>query len=385
MLSKKFKLTLLTASAVLITACGATAQSNQNVTTSGLQPLNVPPVIAQMANRAKPEGITLEKIMSDPDWLGRQPGNYFWADDSRTIFYSRKREGSPISDIWSIDTQDSNAGNGSLVATEELYQVSDELVYSPDRSYAAWIADNSVYSKNLKTGEIRLHVQHMGSPYNVKFSTSGDIIYSDAGTVYKISMETGTVSQVLAWHFAKEPVAVEEPEDYIAEEQIKLIQYVASERDKRQKRFDHNEVVKRANPTVNQNVFYFDSGMELVEVSVSPDLSKAIIVNRESRESRSDSDIMPNYIKENGRIKAEAVRARVADAEPVEHEIWYIDLHTQEKHRLAYDSLNGFDEDVLADVKAENAARKGEEYESQPEPRAIGLMVDWYWDQSAIQ
>ncbi|BDX06280.1 peptidase S9 [Planctobacterium marinum] len=301
------------------------------------------------------------------------------------MYYSRKQAGTPIHDLWSLDTQNTKAGNGQKVAIQDHYSTSDGLVYSADRTIVAWIADNSVYSKNLATAQVQQHTQHLGSPYDLKFSSSGDLIYSDAGAVYLISMESGKVSQLLAWHYANEPQALEEPADYIAEEQIKLIQYVASERDKRKQRFEHNKAVKQSNPTVNQNVFYFDSSMELVEVSVSPDLSKAIVVNRQSGESRSDDDIMPNYIKENGRIKAESVRARVADAEPVEHQVWFLDLNTQEKHKLGYDALDGFDEDVLASVKAENAARKGEEYKSEKAPRAIGLMVDWYWDQSAIQ
>lgn len=385
MFSRKFKITLLSATAVLVTACGATADISGSASQRAMQTASVPPVIAQMANQAEPKGITLEKIMSDPDWLGRQPSHYFWADDFQTVYYSRKQAGTPIHDIWSIDTQNAEAGNGQKVAIQDHYAISDEIVYSPDKNTAAWIADNSVYSKNLATAEVRQHTQHLGSPYDLKFSNSGDLIYSDAGAVYLISMDDGKVSQLLAWHFAKAPQALEEPADYIAEEQIKLIQYVASERDKRKQRFEHNKAIKQANPTVNQNVFYFDSNMELVEVSVSPDLSKAIVVNRVSGESRSDDDIMPNYIKENGRIKAESVRARVADAEPVEHQIWLLDLNTQEQHMLEYNALEGFDEDVLASVKAENAARNGEEYETEKAPRAISLMVDWYWDQSAIQ
>ncbi|BDX06279.1 hypothetical protein MACH26_18000 [Planctobacterium marinum] len=77
MFSRKFKLTLLSATAVLVTACGATADSTVSASALAMQPTAVPPVIAQMANQAEPKGITLEKIMSDPDWLGRQPGNYF--------------------------------------------------------------------------------------------------------------------------------------------------------------------------------------------------------------------------------------------------------------------------------------------------------------------
>lgn len=383
MFTRKLKISLLSASVVVLTACSATAETKGN--NLALQSTQVPPVVAQMANQATPNGITLKKIMSDPDWLGRQPGHYYWADDSSTVIYSRKRQDSVVNDLWRLDTTQPDAGNGELVPLSDMHLVPDDAVRSPDGSTLAWVYENSVFSKNLQSGEVRQHTRQLGQPYNLKFSNDGDLVYSDAGTVYVVDMQQGGVSQLLAWHFADAPKALEEPEDYIAEEQIKLISYVASQRDKRQQQFDHQQTLKAENPVYNANVFYFDSATELVEVSVSPDLSKAILVTREDVESRSDSDIMPNYIKENGRIKAESVRARVADAEPVEHEIWYLDLTSQEKHLLSYEQLIGFDEDVLADVKAENAKRKGEEYQSEATPRAIALMLDWYWDQSAIQ
>ncbi|WP_352311736.1 hypothetical protein, partial [Psychrobacter sp. W2-37-MNA-CIBAN-0211] len=45
----------------------------------------------------------------------------------------------------------------------------------------------------------------------------------------------------------------------------------------------------------------------------------------------------------------------------------------------------GFDEDVLASVKAENAQAKGKTYNSEKAPRLVQLMQDWEWSQSAIQ
>ena len=40
------------------------------------------------------DGITLEKIMAHPDWLGSRPENPYWADDGDSLYYERKVEGS---------------------------------------------------------------------------------------------------------------------------------------------------------------------------------------------------------------------------------------------------------------------------------------------------
>lgn len=392
MLEKNIRIILLSTVVMFVCACSATAESTSPLRQSSESvplPTAVPAVISQMANKSEPKGITLEKIMSDTDWIGRQPGSSFWADDGKKIYYNRKQEGSSVSDQWEIDVANSDGSNGDsngdLVALSDFHLLNKERVYSKDRKKVAWIYENSVFVKSLISGDVKQLTGQLGSSYDVKFTEQGNLIYSDAGSVYLIDLASGLVSEFLRWHFAKKPKALKEPADYIAEEQIKLIDYVASQREKRKQRFERSQQIKQQNSVHNKNVFYFDDSHELVEVNVSPDLSKAILVTIESTDHRSSSDIMPNYIKENGRIKAEEVRSRVADAEPQEHEIWYLDLETQQKHQLSFDTLAGYDEDVLAAVKKENAERNGDIYESEKRPREIQLMVDWYWSQSAIQ
>lgn len=373
-----------------IGACSATAITSPASGNTNPSAVEIPPVIAELANTSEPKGITLQKIMSDPDWLGRQPTRSFWTDDSNSVIYSRKREGSPVSDSWKINVSShlktaGNRRNGEKVPMSEFHLLNSERVYSKDGKQIAWVYENSVLTKSVETGKVRQLTGQLGYPYNLKFTLDNNIIYSDSGSVYHIELNSGRVSELLRWHFSDKPKGLREPGDYIAEEQIKLIEYVASQREKRQQKFDYEQQVKVNNPVFNKNVFWFDDSQELYEVSVSPDLTKAILVTEEKGETRAASDIMPNYIKENGRIKAEEVRARVADAEPQEHQIWYLDLNTQQKHRLNFNTLEGFDEDVLAEVKRENAEREGDTYESVKRPREIGLMSDWYWDQSAIQ
>jgi dipeptidyl aminopeptidase/acylaminoacyl peptidase len=94
---------------------------------------------------------------------------------------------------------------------------------------------------------------------------------------------------------------------------------------------------------------------------------------------------MPNYINEDGRIKAEEVRQRVADAKSTKQNLWLFDLQTGEQFPLSFQSLPGYNDDVLASVKTEVAKAKGEDYQTNRLPRDIGLIEDWYWSQSAIQ
>src|SRR6202035_5402816 len=48
-------------------------------------------------------GLSLEKIMADPDWIGPAVRDAYWSADGRAVYYSLKRSGSPIIDLHRID------------------------------------------------------------------------------------------------------------------------------------------------------------------------------------------------------------------------------------------------------------------------------------------
>lgn len=372
-------------SAFLIAACGATPSTPDGQSRDYRAATPMPPVVESLANKQQPSDITLEKIMSDPDWLGRQPSDPYWSVDSSQVFYSRKRHGSPIEDIWQLPSDGSEV-NGNTVALSDYHRIANKnAVYSPSGAYAAWLFEGNIYVYTLETKELKQLTKGVGVPENLMFVKNDNLIFQSENAIYTLDINTRFIEKLLTWQFATAPKANTIPADYIAEEQIKLIEYIAQNREKASQRFNHKKQLVSQNKTLEAEPFYFDSKHRLVEVSVSPDLTKAIVITTERREHRNDTDIMPNYIKENGRIAAEKVRQRVADAEPVNYDLWYLDLMTQQKHALSYTALDGYNEDVLANVKRENAALKGEDYVTNRLPRAIRTIQDWYWSQSPVQ
>lgn len=373
-------------SAFLIAACSATALSTQNSNTREYRAETpMPPVIEQFSNKQTPTDITLEKIMANPDWIGREPTGAYWSVDSQSVFYERKRKDSVIEDVWQVNVASSEV-NGQIIPISELHQVNQSnAVFNSDRKHAAWTFEDNIYIQTLANGEVSQLTKGLFSPQNLHFVDNEHLVFQSESALYKLNINSLFIEKVLSWTFADEPTATKEPADYIAQEQIKLIEYIANNRADAQERFEHKKAITQQNKTLVNAPFYFDPKHRLVEVSVSPTLDRAILVTTEKREWRDDSDIMPNYIKENGRIAAEKVRRRVADAEPVNHDVWYIDITEHQKHKLSFSALDGYNEDVLAEVKRENAKARGEDYEVNRLPRDITLIQDWYWSQSPIQ
>ena len=103
--------------------------------------------------------ITLEKIMSDPDWISRAPESWYWGDDSQTIFYKQKREGNPVRDLYHVSITSPNSAKQVDLAKQ--HQLADRgAVLNNDGSKEAYIFQGNVFVKNLDTGAVRSLLKH---------------------------------------------------------------------------------------------------------------------------------------------------------------------------------------------------------------------------------
>tara|TARA_R110002167_G_scaffold73942_20_gene207297 strand:+ start:1130 stop:3622 length:2493 start_codon:yes stop_codon:yes gene_type:complete len=330
------------------------------------------------------QGLSLEQIMADPDWIGNEPEQAYWSDDNQHVIYKRKQQGTPLRDLWLKSLNDSS--NGQLVGLAVQHNVAyKNRVISVDKKLSAWIFEENIFYKNLITGEIRQLTQDSSKPSNLRFLLDGKLSFQAGDSIIVLDPINGFREQRASWQFAQEPTALEAPQDYIAEQQQRLIQVIAKKRAEQKLRFEQQQQLQAQNSSLRPLPFYFPKDHETVAASLSPNGRWLVLATQVANPERDASDIMPNYINENGRIKTDDVRQRVADAHPVEQTLWLLNLVEHSVQKLPYTALPGYNEDVLASVKRENALAKGETYQENRLPRVIRLIDDWRWSQSAIQ
>src|SRR5260370_7978005 len=80
-----------------------------------------------LASAAEP-GLSLEKIMADPDWIGPAVRDAYWSADGRTVYYSLKRSGSPIIDLHRIDPVSSK---DKVVDAAAMADADGPAIYAP--------------------------------------------------------------------------------------------------------------------------------------------------------------------------------------------------------------------------------------------------------------
>ncbi|GAA6206151.1 prolyl oligopeptidase family serine peptidase [Thalassotalea sp. SU-HH00458] len=328
--------------------------------------------------------ITLEQIMADPDWMGRSPEGMYWGDDSQTILYQQKQLGNPLRDLVKKTLQ--TEGNGKKVKLSNMHINADRNAQlNRAGTHEVYVYQGNVFLKKLANQFVQQLTYTSAIERSAIFLSNGNVAYRVGDKFFEHDVNTSKIIELASLIMKKAPDTDEKETSYIAKEQSKLLKYIALTQHNKQLKNAQSEKLKAENNTITKSEFYFGEGNRVVHASLSPSGDKMVVAIAKSKSSRAASDIMPNYIAEDGHIKPEKVRHRVADNRQYSQTLFLLDLKSGQKFPLSYQSLPGFDEDVLANVKTENHARIGKTYQSENTPRNIHVMrtnnaIQWHKD-----
>lgn len=362
-----------------LASCASTAQKkvtldNNSTTTNDSVVSEVQSTPA--AGEASATIITLEKIMSDPDWFGRSPESWYWGDDSETVFYQQKRVGNPLRDL--VQKNITSQGNGDLVKLAQMHVVADsDAVLNNAGTQEVYTFEGNVFVKTLATQSVQQLTYTSAVEHSAMFLTNGNVAYRVGNVFYAHDMNSQKIIELANLKMSDGETSVKGTPSYIANEQQELIEYVALQQRNKNLFAEQKRQLRVKNSTVTQTNFYFGKDNQIVHASLSPAGDKLVVSIASDKSTRKDSDIMPNYISDDGNIKAQSARHRVADNRQYAEQLYILDLNQGTKALLSYENLPGFDEDVLASVRKENYAREGKKYTSEKSPRNIHVMQAW--------
>ncbi|MFN6970173.1 MAG: prolyl oligopeptidase family serine peptidase [Rheinheimera sp.] len=327
--------------------------------------------------------MTMEQAMAHPDWLGRQPETAYWSADSQTIYYQRKQLGSELRDWFARSL--TAADNGQQVALKDYDNIgAADQRFSANGQFVAWTFEGQVFVKEIASGKISQLTRNHQEHEDLMFLVDGRLSWRQGWDFYGLDLQSGELRLLVSLKTADAPKAPAIPESYLAKEQHKLIQFIALEHKNASDAFSKQQQLQQQSDVLAPSPVYLDKELSIDSARLSPKGDRVVVALGKKRE-RNAKDIMPNYITATGDIAAQPVRARVHDQKPQPHSLVLVDILKNQQTPLSYETLPGYDEDVLADVKAENAKRDGKSYKASKSPRDISLLNDWSWEQSAIR
>ena len=309
-----------------------------------------------------PEAITLERIMSDPDWIGRFPRDPWWADDGQRVYWYRKRQGSDIRDVWTTDLQ---SGHSQRVPDEQLGTVTGPGgSVSRDGRWKVYAWQGDLFLRDRQTGQVRQLTRTTESESNPRFLV-GDrqISFRRGQRIFVRDLESGLEFEPAELRFENDPAEKDatKPQSFLKQQQVRLFDIIRQRRAQRQARREHERDLRVHDPARVPPPWYLGDDVELRQASLSPDLRFMVLRVAPKQRQRGKREPMPQFVTESGYVETRQVRPKVAGFKPVGERLILLDLQRHEQHALDLSVLPGILDDPLADLRRQARQRNSDQ------------------------
>lgn len=318
--------------------------------------------------------VTLELIMSDPDWIGRAPERPYWADDGKSIYYFQKREGSDERDLIQIDLD----GNVLRVVADEDRGTADHPGgdFSSDYRRKVYEREGDLYLKNLRNGELRQLTRTSGAERDPVFMAGDDrIAFRRGDSIFIREIESGLEYEPADLRLQNDPDEKKETPNYLKEQQERLFATIAEKEREEEERRKREKEEQAADPTRAPLPWYLGDKVTIRGSSLSPTGDWLIVRLAKKDAEDGKRDAMPNYVTDTGYVATRNVRTKVGTGNLETETLLLLDLNSHTKHEIDLAALPGIAEDPLKDLR-ENAktifkSRRDAEADKQAEQEDV--------------
>jgi len=296
--------------------------------------------------------LNMETIMANPDWVGQPVEMPYWSVDGRSLYYSVKRDGSPVRDLYRVDPA---SGSSVKLDPAAMAKADGPAVCDRTHQHAAFILHGDVFVVDLASGQrhqVTVTAQRESSP---QFSADGRSLQFRAGNDwYRYNLASAVTAPVALLKFADDPQA-KQP-DELGQLQLKLFKTLRESKADKQAMRDESKALEAADPDRTPAPFWLGDKMVPVDTELSPDGRWMLLVTRPKDYAAGKAPVVNHYVTDSGYTEPEQARTYVGHHDPAPQSLWLLDLVKHQKYALKTDALPGIKDDPLAALRKQTVA-----------------------------
>jgi dipeptidyl aminopeptidase/acylaminoacyl peptidase len=298
-----------------------------------------------------PAGITLEKIMADPDWIGPPVRDPYWSADGRAVYYSLKRNGSPIVDLHRVDP---DGGKDQVVDAAAMAGADAPSIYDRAGKRAAFVRNADVFVRDLRSGRLTQITRTPQSKKSLHFSADGRLLIFRIDNDWLVhDFGSGVTAPAAIVKAEKDPTAP--PTDGLRDMQLRTFSTLKRLHDESEVTRMHDEALQRGDVTRGVLPFYLGDDVLIRDTELSPDAHWLLVVTEPKSHARGREGQLTRYVTESGYEEFEKERLRVGRNPPPPQSLVLLNLVDHSVHALSTANLPGIYDDPLKAVREENA------------------------------
>ena len=296
--------------------------------------------------------LDLETIMANPDWIGQAVEEPYWSVDGRSLYYSLKRDGSPVRDLYRVDPAN---GRSTKLDPAAMARAEGPAVFDSAHRHATYLLHDDVFAVDLASGK-HTQITHSGEiRQQPQFSADGRAVqYRQGADWYRYDLAAGTTTQLASLMFADDPQA--KAPDELGELQLGLFKTLRQLKADQKAERDREQALQAADPGRTPQPFWLGAKIEPVGSSLSPNGRYMVVVTVPKDHAKGEAPKVNHYVTDSGYTEAKDARTYVGRNDPAPQSLLLLDLQTHQVYPLATDQLPGIKTDPLADIRTRTVA-----------------------------
>jgi hypothetical protein len=300
------------------------------------------------------QGVTLERIMSDPDWIGAAVKDAYWSVDGRAAYYSVKRGGSPIVDLHRVDLTD---GKDQVVEPKAMAGADAPAVFDAAGKRAAFARNGDIFVRDVASGRLTQITRTPENEAAPQFSADGRLLSFRVNNDWFVhDFGSGITTPAAVVKTEKDPDAAPKPDD-LRDMQMRTFSTLKRSHDESELSKKYAEDLRKADVTRAAAPFYLGEDVAIRGTELSPDAHWLIIVTMPKSAAKGFEGKLTRYVTESGYEEFETERLRVGHNPPPPQSLILLNLVDHTAHVLGIDGLPGIGDDPLKAIRDENGTR----------------------------
>ncbi|MGY1458555.1 prolyl oligopeptidase family serine peptidase [Luteimonas sp. A534] len=293
------------------------------------------------------QALDLHQVMADPDWIGPPVEGMWWAWDGGTAYYVAKRRGSNVRDTFA---QPIAGGDATRVDGADRAGIdAANPVYDANRARMAFLRSGDVFLRDLRSGALTQLTRTEAGESQLQWGRDGSLSWRSGNDWFRWTAGSG-VGQAASLKAEDAPGTPPKADD-LRERQLRYIETLRTERDRRDELRTQAEAWRSADPSRTPAPAFLGKDVELQGSALSPDGRWLFAVTQAKGADAGQTGKMPKYVTESGYEEFEDVRTRVGRNDPVPQSFWLVSVADGSVRELKTDALPGITQDPLAALR----------------------------------
>lgn len=305
---------------------------------------------ARADRSATPDGLTLERIMADPEWMGASPESFHFSDDGARVYFEQRRKGERVlRDLSAIDL-----ATGAIAPVPDAQRStidSADGAFDGPRARKAFVRNGDLWMKSMGDGRVRQLTRTHEQESDALWLTDGRIAFRRGDDWFAYDLGTGLVATLVDVELARDPTAPSGGFDYLKDQQLRLFETLKRTKEDEDKRRARDRELAKADPARAPLPAYLGAGHAVQGHALSPAATWLALAVQPKDADAGKGDSMPNYVTRSGLVEEREVRTLVNRNAPVAQSVLLVDVASGASFPLDLAALPGIKDDPFRGMR----------------------------------